>query len=101
MSEQKPDLNVYGHNLPEDRGHAKPGIREKSIVDALEHTRQDSATPMGGMGRENVPKDGVTPGNWYRDDNYEAHGETDVTDGDHREAPKPPLHAPLSDEEPS
>jgi hypothetical protein len=29
MSEQKPDLNVYGHNLPPERGVVRDGIREK------------------------------------------------------------------------
>jgi hypothetical protein len=87
--------------MNDNNAEAKPGIQEKDIAEALEHTRKESAKPMGGMGRDNVPKDGPSPGNWYRDDNYEAHGVSDLDDGDHRPTPKPPLHAPLSDEEPS
>jgi hypothetical protein len=98
MAEQKPDLNVYGHNLPEERCVNRPGIREQGTAEQLDGIRDRRSGDGGGMGRRDTPRDGRTQGQWRHDDNVEMalddHPELDET-------PMPPRHAPLSDEVPS
>jgi hypothetical protein len=74
MDEKRPDLNVYGHNLPDDRGIVQPGIREQ-------------LHPMPAA-KSKKPRPSQTQ---HALDPHPEHALT----------PKPPLHAPLSDEVPS
>jgi hypothetical protein len=64
------DLNVYGHNQPDEKCEVKQGIREQSVG----HVAQASAAIEIKRPSRRVPR---------------------------TENPRPPLHAPFSDEEPS
>lgn len=81
------DINVYGSNLPQD-------APEADTAADLDHTREKRSGEGGGMGRDETPRDAATQGEWHRDA---------AQDDDRANAanPKPPLHAPLSDETPS
>jgi hypothetical protein len=76
MSEDKPDRNVYGHNLPDGQGAVQPGIRDIE-TGAPQHTKS--------RGRKRKGKTVHA---------LDEHPEL-------AETPMPPRHAPLSDEVPS
>lgn len=89
------DLNVYGHNQPDEKCETKDGIREKSVGQSLEDRREDTRVNDGGMGRKETPKDEPAPGEWHHSE------QNDSKEIGRDRNPRPPLHAPLSDEEPS
>lgn len=93
MAEEQKSPNVYGHNLPEERGTGREGVREDSTGEELDETREKHRTQTGGMGREGTPKDEPGPGTWHHDQEEDAPRDT--------ANPRPPRNAPLSDEEPS
>ena len=99
MHEEKPDLNVYGHNQPDEKCVVKPGIREQGTAETLDQTREKHKVETGGMGREGTPKDGPSEGEWHHDDEAVVHSLDDHPELE--ETPMPPRNAPLSDEVPS
>lgn len=79
MNEPKSDMNVYGHNLPVERGRTRPGIREDSIA----------------------AKSGDDQASTHETDKDEAEIQDSQNHTISDRPPKPPRHAPLSDDEPS
>lgn len=88
-SDKKDEKSVYGHNIGEERATEKPGIREKGTGEDLEAVRDRTEEPGGGAGHSFTPKSGPSEGEWEHDDNAE------------KANPRPPVHAPGSDEVPS
>ena len=79
MKDEKPDLNVYGHNQPEEIVVAHQGIRDQSAP-----SKAPPPTPKA-QSLKPVKTSAIFG---------EEHPEID-------ESPRPPRHAPLSDDVPS
>ena len=78
--------SVYGRNLPEGEGREVDGVREQSTEQELDSARNGARTEgnLAGRGDKNSSQ-----GEFHRDDEQ------------NEKNPKPPRHAPGSEEVPS
>ncbi len=88
MSDEKPDLNVYVHNQPEER--------YETAAEPIDTAREKQERETG---QDGPPKENAAQDDWHRDDPQVQHAVDDKPDLE--DTPMPPRNAPLTDEVPS